>query len=94
MLAALRLRRDTGNLLVHAIERAGDFVGNVIDFEVADHLFNLRQRTAIASGYSLTQRHGLSNHLQVRTAGTAVLRRLRFCAALRTVHKDSKRVDG
>src|SRR5215218_1794241 len=58
----------------------------MIDLEVADHLFDLRQGTAITSRDSLAQRHRLANHLQVRAAGTTILRRLRFCAALRTEH--------
>src|SRR5215216_3299323 len=82
--------RSTGGharvVLIQAIKSARDLVRNVVDFELLDHLLDLRQGTTITSRHRLTERNSLPNHLEVRAADTAILCRLGFCAALRTVH--------
>src|SRR5215813_2781476 len=82
-----RLFGTAHELVTHLVERAGDFLGYVVEFEVAHHLLELRQGPAIAAGDSLAQGDRFADDFQVCATDTAVLQtRHRFSSALGTVH--------
>src|SRR5205809_2746805 len=75
------------DFLIHLIQGAGDFLGHLLHLEALHHLFDFRQRAAISSGYGLAERNRLANHLEIGSAGPAILLALgRFSATLWTVH--------